>query len=241
MTKAALLLVTLGVAVGALAAPPAAFAGGTGATAGTVASSGTAATAAPSLSAITLSATDVLGGTSVTGTATLSASAPAGGVVVALSSDNPAAATVPAGVTVPAGSLSASFPVTTLTVPNPQSALIIGGRWSHHLRHHHGAHAFDLLVGQHLGPGGGQRPRQRHLAARRHYLQLQLRYEHRGLHRVVPGRHSGQAVRHGRRWLEVPGLARYARLRRPLADHRRSRYEHHLPAGLRTEVTAVLS
>ena len=126
MTKAALLLVTLGVAAGALAAPPAAFAGGTGATAGTVANSGTAATAAPSLSAITLSATDVLGGTPVTGTATLSASAPAGGVVVALSSDNPAAATVPAGVTVPAGSLSASFPVTTLTVPNPQSALIIG-------------------------------------------------------------------------------------------------------------------
>ena len=120
MRKAALLLVTVGVAVGALGAPPAAFAGGTGATSGVVAS------ATPALSSITLSATDVLGGTPVTGTATLSSSAPAGGVLVALSSDNPAAATVPDGVTVPAGSLRATFPVTTLTVPNPQSALIIG-------------------------------------------------------------------------------------------------------------------
>ena len=120
MKKAALLFATLGVAVGALAAPPAAFAGGTGASSGTVAS------ASPTLSSIALSATDVLGGTPVTGTATLTASAPSGGLVVALSSDNPAAATVPASVTVPAGSLSATFAVTTLTVPNPQSALIIG-------------------------------------------------------------------------------------------------------------------
>ena len=108
MKKAALLFATLGVAVGALAAPPAAFAGGTGASSGTVAS------ASPTLSSIALSATDVLGGTPVTGTATLTASAPSGGLVVALSSDNPA------------GSLSATFAVTTLTVPNPQSALIIG-------------------------------------------------------------------------------------------------------------------
>lgn len=120
MKKAALLLMTVGVAVVALAAPPAAFAGGTGTSPGTVAS------ASPSLSSITLSATDVLGGTPVTGTATLSASAPSGGLVVTLSSDNLAAATVPASLTVPAGSLSATFPVTTLTVPNPQSALIIG-------------------------------------------------------------------------------------------------------------------
>jgi len=114
MKRSALLLVTLALAVGGLAAPPAALAGGT------------PSAAAPALSSITLSATDVVGGTPVTGTATLSASAPAGGLVVALSSDDPAAATVPAGVTVPAGSRSASFPVTTLTVPNPQSALIIG-------------------------------------------------------------------------------------------------------------------
>jgi hypothetical protein len=120
MKRAALLTVMTGVAVGALAVPPAAFAGGKGPTSGTVAS------AAPTLSSITLSATDVLGGTPVTGTATLASSAPPGGMAVALSSDNPAAATVPAMVTVPSGSRSASFPVTTFTVPNPQSALIIG-------------------------------------------------------------------------------------------------------------------
>ena len=120
MKKAARLFVTFGVAAGVLAASPAASAGRTGASSGTVAS------AAPSLSSITLSATDVLGGTPVTGTAALSASAPSGGLVVMLSSDNPTAATVPTSVTVPSGSLSATFPVTTLTVPNPQSALIIG-------------------------------------------------------------------------------------------------------------------
>ena len=82
--------------------------------------------AATALSTVKVNPTDVLGGTPVTGTVTLNAAAPAGGFVVALSSDNPAAATVPASVTVPAGAKSASFPVTTFAVPNPQSALIIG-------------------------------------------------------------------------------------------------------------------
>jgi len=62
----------------------------------------------------------------VTGTATLTSTAPSGGVEVVLSSDNPVAATVPPSVTVPANSRSASFPVATNVVPNPQSALIIG-------------------------------------------------------------------------------------------------------------------
>jgi len=78
------------------------------------------------LSTLSVSPTDVVGGDPATGTVTLSAAAPAGGVVVALSSDNPAAATVPASVTVPAGATSATFPVATNSVPNAQSAVIIG-------------------------------------------------------------------------------------------------------------------
>jgi hypothetical protein len=85
-----------------------------------------AAVAATALSTVKVNPTDVLGGTPATGTVTLNAAAPAGGFTVPLSSDNPAAATVPASVIVPAGARSASFPVTTFQVPNPQSALIIG-------------------------------------------------------------------------------------------------------------------
>ena len=85
-----------------------------------------AATAAPTLASVTLNLTDVAGGTPVIGTVALTSAATTGGLAVALSSDNTAAATVPAGVTVPAGATKASFPVTTLAVTNPQSALIIG-------------------------------------------------------------------------------------------------------------------
>jgi hypothetical protein len=85
-----------------------------------------AVTAAPALSAVTLNVTDVSGGTPVIGTVTLNGAATPGGVAVALTSDNTAAATVPASVIVPAGARSATFPVTTLVVPNPQSSLIIG-------------------------------------------------------------------------------------------------------------------
>jgi hypothetical protein len=97
---------------------------------GCTASSQPSPTAPPSasaaLSALSVSPTDVVGGDPATGTVTLSAAAPAGGVVVALSSDNTAAATVPASVTVPAGATSATFPVTTNAVSNAQSAVIIG-------------------------------------------------------------------------------------------------------------------
>jgi hypothetical protein len=82
--------------------------------------------AAPALAKVTVNPTDVVGGGSATGTVTLAGAAPAGGVQVALSSDDPAAATVPAVVTVPAGATSAVFPIATAVVPNPQSALIIG-------------------------------------------------------------------------------------------------------------------
>ncbi len=86
-----------------------------------------AATTAPTLSAVTLNLTDVAAGAAVIGTVTLtSAAAATGGLAVALTSDDTAAATVPAGVTVPAGATKISFPVKTLAVPNPQSALIIG-------------------------------------------------------------------------------------------------------------------
>ena len=80
----------------------------------------------PALASVRISPTDVVGGTPATGTVTLTSAAPAGGVAVPLTSDDPIAATVPATVTVPAGSTTASFPVTTNVVGNPQSSLIIG-------------------------------------------------------------------------------------------------------------------
>jgi hypothetical protein len=78
------------------------------------------------LAAVTLGATDVVGGTSVTGTVRLTTQAGPGGIVVTLSSDNTAAATVPTTATVAAGATTATFTVTTSVLTNPQSALIIG-------------------------------------------------------------------------------------------------------------------
>jgi hypothetical protein len=82
--------------------------------------------AAPALAKVTIDPTQVIGGDPATGAVTLTAAAPAGGIQVALSSDDPSAATVPAGVTVPAGATSASFPIATSAVVNPSSALIVG-------------------------------------------------------------------------------------------------------------------
>ena len=70
----------------------------------------------PVLSALALSPTSVTGGSSSTGTVTLNGPAPAGGAVVALSSNNTNATTVPPSVTVAAGSTTATFTVTTKTV-----------------------------------------------------------------------------------------------------------------------------
>src|SRR3989441_1086969 len=69
----------------------------------------------PSVSSVSLNPASVIGGTASTGTVTLSAAAPAGGAAVALSSSNPAIATVPASVTVPAGATSATFTASTVT------------------------------------------------------------------------------------------------------------------------------
>ena len=64
------------------------------------------------LAGVSLDPTTVLGGVSSTGTVTLDVAAPAGGALVALSSDN-AAAQVPASVTVLEGQTTATFQVTT--------------------------------------------------------------------------------------------------------------------------------
>ncbi|HJQ34080.1 MAG TPA: hypothetical protein VJ866_18015 [Pyrinomonadaceae bacterium] len=68
-----------------------------------------------SLTSLGVAPGNVTGGTNVTGTITLSGPAPAGGALVALSSNN-AAASVPASVLVPTGLTTASFNVQTNTV-----------------------------------------------------------------------------------------------------------------------------
>lgn len=79
---------------------------------------------APVLSGLTLTPATVAGGCGTsTGRVTLSGKAPAGGLAVALSNGNPAAA-VPANVTVPAGASSATFPIPTTTVTATQSGTV---------------------------------------------------------------------------------------------------------------------
>jgi hypothetical protein len=78
-----------------------------------------------SLSAVSVDPTSVLGGNSSTGTVTLAGAAPAGGAVVALSS-NSAAAQVPASVTVAAGATTATFTITTSTVTTGTPVTISG-------------------------------------------------------------------------------------------------------------------
>lgn len=109
------------VAIGFLAAPSGAQASG-----GTPPSRSTT----PMLSSVKLDVTDVAGGTPAIGTITLTSAAATGGLAVALSSDNAVAATTPANVVVPGGSTSATFPITTVPVSNPQSALIIASAGS---------------------------------------------------------------------------------------------------------------
>ena len=65
------------------------------------------------LSSLSISPASVTGGSASTGTAMLSAAAPPGGAAIALSTSNPALATVPAVVVVPAGTTSVSFPIST--------------------------------------------------------------------------------------------------------------------------------
>ena len=68
------------------------------------------------VTSLVVSPASVLGGSASTGTVTLNAPAPQGGIVVALSSSNPAAAQVPATVTVAANATTATFTVTTSPV-----------------------------------------------------------------------------------------------------------------------------
>jgi len=81
--------------------------------------------ALPGVQSVTLPVAAVAGGVPVTGTVLLSAAAPAGGTVVALSS-NSQVASVPATVTVPAGSSSATFTVSTSVVGSNQTVTITG-------------------------------------------------------------------------------------------------------------------
>ena len=75
----------------------------------------TAPTAAVSMvSGVTLSAPNVIVGGAGQGTVTLSGRRAAGGASIALSSSNPAVATVPTTATIPAGSSSVSFTITAI-------------------------------------------------------------------------------------------------------------------------------
>jgi hypothetical protein len=68
------------------------------------------------LASVKLSPTSVIGGASATATVALTAPAPAGGIVVALKSNNFNIASVPASVLVQAGATSQTFTVTTSAV-----------------------------------------------------------------------------------------------------------------------------
>jgi uncharacterized protein (TIGR03790 family) len=70
----------------------------------------------PVLSSITLGTTNITGGNSDTGRVVLTGPAYHGGIVVNLSSSNPAVARVPANVTVPEGASNTTFTVTTSPV-----------------------------------------------------------------------------------------------------------------------------
>jgi hypothetical protein len=76
------------------------------------------------LTSISVSPATIVGGQSGTGTVSLTAAAGTGGVTVALSSSNTAAASIPASVTVPQGSTSTTFTVTTGTVRSSTSATL---------------------------------------------------------------------------------------------------------------------
>jgi hypothetical protein len=68
------------------------------------------------LSALSVSPASVTGGSAAQGTVTLTAAAPVGGFPVALSSSDPATASVPGSVSVAQGATSAGFTVTTSAV-----------------------------------------------------------------------------------------------------------------------------
>jgi hypothetical protein len=91
---------------------------------GTTLAAALSVTAPATLNTLTLSKASTVGGTSVTGTVSLKAAAPAGGAVIALASNNTAAATVPVSVTIAAGATSATFTITTKAVSANAAATI---------------------------------------------------------------------------------------------------------------------
>ncbi len=97
------------------------------ATLGTVNITRTIVVKAPGLASITsqTGVVSVFGGTSLAGKATLTGGAPAGGLLVTLSSNNPAAV-VPASVNVPAGSTSVGFTISTVPVTVDTSVTLTG-------------------------------------------------------------------------------------------------------------------
>jgi len=76
------------------------------------------------LNSVVMSPPSVNGGDGTSGIVFLSGAAPAGGTTVALSSSNPAVASVPSSVTVGAGSTNWGFPVTTSSVSSTTSVTI---------------------------------------------------------------------------------------------------------------------
>ena len=85
--------------------------------------SGTLTVLAPTLERLVLTPTTLPGGQTATGTLNLTFPAAAGGAVVTLSTDNPAAV-VPATVTIPAAATTATFTIATKAVPKSLAATI---------------------------------------------------------------------------------------------------------------------
>jgi len=83
------------------------------------------AAASTSIASVAVSPSSVSGGTSASGSVALTTAAPAGGMTVALSSNN-AAASVPASVTVAAGATSAAFSIATSAVTTSTPVTITG-------------------------------------------------------------------------------------------------------------------
>ncbi len=84
---------------------------------------------APRIASMSTTAGNVMGGLSTTGKVTLSKPAPTGGVSVALTCSDPAAATVPTSVSVPAGATEASFDIATAKRETATSVDIRGELW----------------------------------------------------------------------------------------------------------------
>jgi predicted phage tail protein len=84
----------------------------------------TGTTSPPTLTGLSLNPTDTKGGSSVIGTVFISLPAPAGGVEIALTNSDAAAADVPGTVTVAQGRTDATFAVTTKPVTSSHTAVI---------------------------------------------------------------------------------------------------------------------